>query len=114
MPIGGPWAPLWTGMLVVLGVAFGVYRLNSIEEKLRPLGSMSVATGTRVVVAVGLAIGLTSVSSAHAFQTASQCASSLPPILPWGSYWMGLVLTAGLLGAAARLHTKTSAARGQT
>jgi hypothetical protein len=108
VPIGGPWAPLWTGMLIVLGVAFGVYQLNSIEERLRPLGNMSVAMGTRVLVAVGLAIGLTSVSSAYGFQTASQCASTLPPILPWGSYWIGLVLTAGLLGAAGRLALRSS------
>jgi hypothetical protein len=100
-------------MLIVLGVAFGVYRLNSIEERLQPLGNMSVAIGTRVLVAVGLSIGLTSVSSAYGFQAASKCASTLPPILPWGSYWVGLVLTAGLLGAAGRLYTQASAARGQ-
>jgi hypothetical protein len=95
-------------MLIVLGVTFGVYRLNTIEERLRPLDNMSAAMGARVLVAVGLVVGLTSVSSAYGFQTASQCASTLPPILPWGSYWIGLVFTAGLLGAAGRLALRSS------
>lgn len=113
IPIGGPWAPFWTGMLIVLGLAFGVYRLSDGEGELEHLAGTSQMT-SRVVVFAGTIIGGTSVSSAYGFQVASRCASTLPPILPWGNYWIGLVFTAGLLGAAGRLYIQNSGARGQT
>lgn len=114
VPIGGPWAPFWTGMLIVSGVALGVYRLSEENGEARLLGGSSLATWTRTLIVVGLLIGGTTASSAHGFQAASTCASTLPPILPWGSYWIGMVLAAGLLGAAGRLYTQSSTARGQT
>lgn len=102
IPIGGPWAPFWTGMLVVLGLAFGVYRLtqpraqDAAEPRILP-----AVTWTRGLILSGLVLGGTTLYAVQALTDGTACTPVLWFSLPWMAYWTGGLCAAFVLGGTA-------------
>ena len=98
MPIGGPWAPFWTSLMVVLAVGLGVYYLNKEGRPFPgPEDGATAATGSRTFAFAGLIVLGAAAASAYGFEMSAVCGSVLSPLVPWGSYWGGLLLGVGVL-----------------
>lgn len=109
IPLGGPWAAYWTGMMIVLGLSLGVYYLANEEHRSRPpLGGIKASILFRAFLVVGLVVGGTASSAAYGFEVARQCTSTLSVLVPWTVYVVGLFLATGLLTVTYRVVTGRS------
>ena len=97
VPIGGPWAPFWTSLMVVMAVGLGVYYLNKEGRPFPGPDGAAAATGSRTFAFAGLIVLGAAAASAYGFEMSAVCGSVLSPLVPWGSYWGGLLLGVGVL-----------------
>lgn len=96
VPIGGPWAPLWTGMLILVGLTYGTYRLLD-ENQFREFSLDAVLFWTKTLALAGMTVGALSALSGDLFVEASACSSAVSAVIPWSLYWGGMVAVGGLL-----------------
>ena len=97
VPIGGPWAPYWTSLMVVIAVGLGVYYLNKQGRPFPGPDGAAAATGSRTFAFAGLIVLGAAAASAYGFETSAVCGSALSPLVPWSSYWGGHLLGVGVL-----------------
>ena len=79
--------------MVVLAVGLGVYYLNKEGRPFPgPEDGAAAAIGSRTFAFAGLIVLGAAAASAYGFEMSAVCGSVLSPLVPWGSYWGGLLL----------------------